>query len=236
MLNIPKLTTKELISDKNFKEILEIVLACVNKANASKALALLLERKVGEVNLQDFPDYLRAYQDLTLLLKFEAISLLKDEEVIELIEKHALEALKHPVFFDRLKDKLFLLPIIFRDEFLSKLREALRRNRQKLGKKTLKIIQTRDPQPPLVCVWLLDYDNGFGTGKHTDFQRELYFKESPNPKTLDAKEKEFLEELLYFYDRLALTIRDPGGFASYAIADLMDVSKIDIKTLEKIYV
>ena len=195
MLEISKLTTKDLISDKNFKEIIEITLTCIDKANVSKALALLLERKVKESNLKEFPDYLRAYQDLILLLKIEALPLLKDEEVIRFIEEHALEALKHPKFFDKLEDKLFLIPIIFRDELLSKIREALRRNRQRLGKKTLKIIQTRDPQPPLVCVWLLDYDNGFGSGRHSDFERELYLKESPNPKILNTKEKQLLKKL-----------------------------------------
>ncbi|HIE14357.1 TPA: hypothetical protein EYP70_03700 [Candidatus Bathyarchaeota archaeon] len=124
MLEISKLTTKDLISDKNFKEIIEITLTCIDKANVSKALALLLERKVKESNLKEFPDYLRAYQDLILLLKIEALPLLKDEEVIRFIEEHALEALKHPKFFDKLEDKLFLIPIIYRDELLSKIREA----------------------------------------------------------------------------------------------------------------
>lgn len=236
MLNIPKLTTKQLKDLTTYKELLRTINYQFSHPQALWALSLLLERKLAETNLaQTDPRVHEAYQYLILFLKFKSLYILKDEEVLSLIENHGLDALKICPDLDiSLRSKLFIMPIIFRDDFLAKLREALQRNKQRLGIKPIQIIQYKESVEPFVAYWLLDYDNALGTGFHREAERELYLSGSPNVKTLTDKEKELLKELLWLYDLLKLTIREPGGLGSYSISTFVDVTKIDPKLIERL--
>ena len=236
MMDISNSTLEQLKQLTTLREISEQVKSCIGNKIKAKDLASKLERKVTEVNLKiQAPKIYSVYQAWIYLLKFEALDLYSDGDVLNLIEKHCLEGLMFsPNFFRSLSIKMALTPLSFRDDYLEDLKDALKKNIQKIGIADITLTGETRPQPPLVKNWLRDYDDVIGIEYHDDVERSNYFVRSRNVRGLSDQDKETLRRLFYLYDLLKLKITDLGGLGSLPAATLgIEVTKAEEKPLKR---
>lgn len=155
---------------------------------------------------------------LILRLKFVALPILTDEEVINLFEKELTFVWQKEIFKDEegydfdetLKHKLTNVPLWQRNEFKARLRNAMKKNQQKITSQSLLIENNRTKNPSLEN-WLEDYINVIGTGQIDNLKQTKYLVNSPNTKDLSDQERNTLRQAIRLYEKLKISSETPEG-------------------------
>ncbi len=193
-IKIAQLTSEQLSKS----EIVEKVKAIANditvhdQMSSAWDLAKKLERQTRSL-IDSSPEIYKQYQRIIAQLKFIAISFLTDEQLLQLIEKGYLKALKGGVDIEqKIKDYLGIKSVFSWDQFRTEVITRLKENQEKIGKKSIK-------------QWLTDYDNEFGARKNTSMERTKFISKSPEVKNLNETEERYLSSLLTFYDYIKIS-------------------------------
>jgi len=197
MTTIEQLTPEQLSKS----EILEKIRAAAHEytiyEQMSQAwnLANKLESQARSL-IDSSPEIYKQYQKIISHLKFTAISFLTDEQVLELIEKHLLEALQEIDVQKRIRFFWEAKSVFTRDQFRRDVMARLKRNQQKIGAKT-------------IAEWLLAYDKMVGARKNTSLERTKFLTQNSEVKALTEEDKRLLSRLLEFYDYIKITVPLP---------------------------
>lgn len=149
------------------------------------------------------PDLYRGYLRVILKLKLVAFSVYDNNTSLALIKNHFLSAAKLGIDLNETIDlKMYSLPAAAWDNFSQNCIRALKENQQRLGSKDIIIQGENNPVSPTISNWLRDYDRTFGSDKQSDINQRKYLSQNPNVKKLNDQEKNWLLNLLTFYDNL----------------------------------
>jgi len=188
-LKVPQLTSEQLSKSETLEKIKAIAddIAVHDQMPSAWELAKKLERQTRSL-VDSSPEIHKQYQRIIAQLKFVAISFLTDEQLLQLIEKHYLKALKKGVeVVGKIKDYLTIKSIFIWDQFRREVITHLKRNQEKIGNKSIK-------------EWLNNYDREFGARKNTSMERTKFMSKSSEAKSLDGNEQRQLSSALTFYD------------------------------------
>lgn len=204
MPTLAELTEKDLIGTETFERIRGFALDCIDHLMApeSRRFADMLEQKITPSFQTANPELYAKYQQLIIGLKFTSLVTLDQKTVYKLMRFHLLDAFRQGIDInDRMTGRMYLLPdTAFEDEKMEIINE-LKENNQKLGLQQIILKDSSEPVSPLVKYWLADYDRWFGPEKHSGLEQQQYLN-TPNPKTLNQEGKNYLIQLLQFYDNL----------------------------------
>lgn len=161
---------------------------------------------------REHPDIVREYERLVALAKWIACIRIRDEEVVQLFERHFVEAFRHPDIDvpDKLIAHLIVLPPQDRDDFKEKVRAALLANTERLTSEFLEDA-SRARHDPTVGNWLKDYHSIYGTGAHNAVTQIEYVEHSRNAAKLSQEERELLRRLIHFFEELKISSLTPAG-------------------------
>lgn len=203
--------------DLNALKILEAVKwhteQAVNFDSIEKAhkIVLKLSKLLAETRVER-PDAEFEYQSALMRAKFIALPVLRDGDVIELMQSNFVQIFELPDYdlWGKLKIKLISIPQFEdRDVLKKKIREALLQNDQAITKESL-ILDTKSVKGT-VRNWLMDYHRSVGTGKIEAIQLSQYLINGANTKSLSQESREKLDFLLKFYEKLKLSSIDLEG-------------------------
>jgi len=146
------------------------------------------------------------YQKLIAQLKWVACPLIKnDQEFLELVEKHFLEALALDVnLIDLVTAKLELQFGVGLEESVSQILSALRRSKQSLGSQPMSIKGESAPVKPLIKNWLNEFIGSVKVKNPSQVEKADYLFNNQNAKNLSGGDRETLGKILTFYNTFKL--------------------------------
>ncbi|MFH1597920.1 MAG: hypothetical protein ABIB97_02510 [Patescibacteria group bacterium] len=151
---------------------------------------------------QKYPKLYDQYREQLVVAEFAALSLLSDQEVIQLFREKARQAFTIDLYDVReeLKIKLLSIWVPKRDELKRKIKKALVENTQNISQQP---IQLHDkPVKPTIGNWILSYNEVLGTEIAEKIKLSKYFTDNPNFKNLVEDEKKIVKNILDFYEQL----------------------------------
>jgi len=159
------------------------------------------------------PDDQLEYQNVLVRAKFIALPLLREADIIDLLQSSFALAFELPNYdiWAKLKNKLISMPVFEeRDVLRKKIREALLANDQVLTKENL-VLDGKSVKGT-VKNWLTDYHRtAGGAGEISALQLSQYLINSPNTKNLSAESRSSLDYLLRFYEKLKISSAELQG-------------------------
>jgi len=139
------------------------------------------------------PQLFQKIQSFMINLKIVAFPQLPDSEAADILRFHYLESFNIEISMDnRLTVLLFSLPEIPRDELREKLKRALMKNEQNLGRLS-------------VSQWIAAFEKEYPVQTRTMSASVDFAISNTEAKTLDAATREKLKELLHTYDYFLVT-------------------------------
>lgn len=195
-MTIDELTSEQIITPETFQKIKELADSFVLYIQAKEAYFLQekLNALLGLSNLVNLnPELYKNYQNLLIPLKWTALPLLHDEEVLEIISNQYLAVLDNEFINvqDRIEAKMFTLGLFPRNELRQKMQRALKENKERLGNKTL-------------GEWVLDYEKTFSFENRSEMSRLKYLSQNLEAKSLSESEKNKLRKTLKILDETLL--------------------------------
>lgn len=149
------------------------------------------------------PTTYNSYLQIILRLKLASFSVYDDVTCLNLIKTNFLDASKFGLDFNKLMNiKMYSIPVLVWPEFAQQCIGALKSNSQRIGQKPLEIKGEESPKAPIIQNWLSDYDRTYNIDKQTELQRSQYLAQSLNARNLNEQERNWLLQLLRFYDNL----------------------------------
>ncbi len=143
------------------------------------------------------PEIYKQYQKLLVQLKFVAITFQADDQILELIRKFFLTALKEGLDIERrIRVYLASKSVFNRDQFKRDILSSLKQNQEKIENKT-------------IGEWLLSYDKFAGARKNTAIERMKFITQDLDVKKLSEESKQLLLKILEFYDNFKITVPVP---------------------------
>lgn len=203
--------------DLNSPKILEAI-----KWHADWAVRFDLLESARQI-AHSLPDFLAAtpverpeaqsdYQNILARVKFIALPVLRDQEVVELLQNNYSLILEMPEYdlWEKIKIKLMSLPQFeARDALKQKIRDALLLCNQDLTNE--KINLGENEIRGTVKNWLTDYHQTLGTGKIETIKLSQYLIGGANTKKLSAPSRARLDNLLKFYEKLKYSSLELDG-------------------------
>ena len=164
-----------------------------------------LERPVADLEMTDRTLFAQ-YQKLIAQLKWVACPLIKnDQEFLELVEKHFLEALALDVnLIDLVIAKLELQFGVGLKENINEILSALRKNKQSLGSQPISIKGESVLVKPWIKNWLNDFIGSIKVKNPSQIEEADYLFNNQNAKSLSESDRETLGKLLTFYNTFKL--------------------------------
>lgn len=164
-----------------------------------------LEPAVAELETTDRALFAH-YQKLIAQLKWVACPLIKnDQEFLELVEKHFLEALELDVnLIGLVTARLELQFGVGLKETNNGILSALRNNKQDLGSQPMNIKGESAPVKPLVKNWLNDFIGSVKVKNPSQVEEADYLFNNQNAKNLSESDRETLGKILTFYNTFKL--------------------------------
>jgi len=164
-----------------------------------------LETAIADLEAID-PTLFAQYQKLIAQLKWVACPLIKDDqEFLELVEKHFLEALTLDVnLIDLVTAKLELQFGIGLKETITEILLALRKNKQELGSQPMRLKGEAAMIKPFVKNWLIDFIGSVKIKNPSQVEQADYLFNNQNAKKLSESDRETLGRILTFYNTFKL--------------------------------
>jgi|GEM_PF-1185470 len=185
---------QDIMSEDRFREAYDLSKFLSNSLDSVKNF------KVRNYNL-----YVE-YQELISRLRWVGLPIMTQEMVANMFQHNFMSVFEIPDYDIRAKLKTVLLGIVIlddRDKFKKSLRDALRKNEEKLTSQKLVIDNLK--ADPTVGNWLADYNRALGTGQVEGLARTEYLVNSKNIKNLNEEEKKRVRFLFDLYERLKLS-------------------------------
>ncbi|MEW6407550.1 MAG: hypothetical protein AB1465_02560 [Patescibacteria group bacterium] len=154
------------------------------------------------------------YLPLFLEVKFFLLDRLDEKEIIDLFKNHFVFAMKSNLadVIGRLRTKVQAVWYgQDRDVFLQKIRQALKENKETLGKTEIQL-QGKTVKPYLQN-WLLDLELSLGSKVHSPLEITNYFFKSSNVRLISQEERKLLRKIFEFYEVLKIPFNYPGSFS-----------------------
>ena len=196
MATIAELIPEQLKNPEIFQKIKELsdsFVLCMQTKEAyflQEKLNSLLEAS-NIANLQ--PELYKKYQDLNTQLKWTALSMLPDEEVLKTLSENYLSVLDNENIDvqNNIEAKMFTKDLFPRNELRQIMHGALKENKERLGNRTF-------------GEWLLDYSKTFDFRDRDELSPVKYVRQSSEAQTLSEPEKNKLRKALRLFDRVLL--------------------------------
>ena len=149
------------------------------------------------------PELYSSYLETLLWLRLASFAIYDNDTCLDLIKKHFLDAAKFGLDFNQLMNiKMYSIPDLAWPDFAQDCIRMLKENKQRIGSRPLEIQGEETPKAPAVQNWLMDYNRTFSIDKQSEIQRSQYLGQNPNTRDLVQQEKNYLMNLLKFYDNL----------------------------------
>jgi len=178
--------------------------------NAANELIGVIEKLVKNKNYaENNVELYNEYRKLLIQLKWIALPLLKQGEILGLFGGHFQRVFSMEYFDLQDKFKQALLGIIMhedRDKFKSKVKHILDRNKAKITTKRFS-----NNKLPTVENWIKNYTSEVGTGIIEALKLHQYFTQNKEFNNLSRDEKEKLKNFFEFYERLKLSSLTAAG-------------------------
>ncbi|MEK7158379.1 MAG: hypothetical protein AAB733_02305, partial [Patescibacteria group bacterium] len=157
-----------------------------------------------------------------VIAKFIAIPLLPQEMIIDLLLHHYADQFDiEGIDFEK-KIHGRMLGIILhqeRDIFKKQILQALERCSQVLT--TVRPLYQSQPQEPTVATWIRDYHVFVGTSEPVDAVKQTdYLYRSNNARRLSGTERDRLQKLTHFYEKMKRSSLTPEGIEDLIIQDV----------------
>lgn len=196
MVTIDELKSEQLKNLEVFEQIKELADSFIFFAQTKEAyflqqkLATLLE--TSDV-ADSQPELYKKYQDLIAQLRWVALVMLRNEEVLKVLKESYLAVLENEDInvLDRIEAKMFSLGLMPRNELRREMHGALKENRERIGSRTF-------------GEWLLDYSKTFDFRDRDEFSPVGYVRQSPEAQILSEPEKNKLRKALRLFDQALL--------------------------------
>lgn len=205
MVTIAQLIPEQLKNPEIFQKIKELSDPFVLRMQTKEAyflqekLGSLLETS-GIADLQ--PEFYKKYQDLITQLKWTALSMLPDEEVLKTLSENYLSVLDNENIDVRsnIEAKMFTKDLFPRNELRQEMQGSLKENKERLGNRTF-------------GEWLLDYSKTFDFRDRDELSPVKYVRQSSEAQALSESEKNKLRKALRLFDRVLLVTPVVDEFA-----------------------
>lgn len=205
MVTIDELKSEQLKNLEVFEQIKELTNPFIFHVQAKKAYFLQqkLEALLEASDIASLePEFYKKYQDLITQLKWTALLMLPNEEVLKVLKKSYLMALENEDIdvLDRIETKMFSLGLMPRNELRREMQGALKENRERIGNRTF-------------GEWLLDYSKTFDFRDRDEFSPVEYVRQNSEAQTLSESEKNKLRKALRLFDQVLLVTPVMDEFA-----------------------
>jgi len=205
MITIDELKSEQLKNLEVFEQIKELTNPFISHVQAKEAYFLQqkLETLLEASDVASLEaEFYKKYQDLITQLKWTALLMLPNEEVLKVLKESYLMALENEDInvLDRIEAKMFSLGLMPRNELRREMQGALKENREQIGSRTF-------------GEWLLDYSKTFDFRDRDEFSPVGYVGQSSEAQTLSESEKNKLRKALRFFDRALLVTPVVDEFA-----------------------
>lgn len=196
LTTINELTSEQIIIPETFQKIKKLADYFVIRIQAKEAFFLQekLNTLLGLSNLVNLNlELYKNYQNLLIPLKWTALPLFRDEEVLEILSNQYLAVLDNENVDtdERMEAKMFTLDLFPRNELRQKMQRALNRNKERLGNKTF-------------GEWLLDYSKTFDFRERDELTPLKYIDQNPDAQILSLPDKERIRKALQIFDKTLL--------------------------------
>ncbi|MFA6322522.1 MAG: hypothetical protein WCX71_03515 [Candidatus Buchananbacteria bacterium] len=163
-------------------------------------------------NLANFPQMQKTYQQLINQLSFVCLASLTEKEIINLLEENLLTGLENEYIdlIEKSTTKLVSYSAFSeRDVLRRKMREALLRNSETLGRVNIK--DEEKMVRPTVANWLKKYSAAVGSQPVGPAQSNQFLSAEPDVKKLSEKDLIILRKLVNFFEFLKESSQTPQG-------------------------
>jgi len=146
------------------------------------------------------------YKKVIIRIRFIALPLLDDKEVIDLLANYFTWQFDLPDYdmMEKLSSKLTnILILADRDKFKASLKEALLANQETI---------TNNAEIKTIADWLKNYSSKLGLGVADNLERTQYFIDLTKVKGVDEHYVNKLKVLFNFYEALKFSSLTPEGF------------------------
>jgi len=192
---------------KSLKNVFDIIIGSNDVKHAQILLKVLLEAMVVrksdlEIN-KEINDF---YEKIVIKLKFIALPLLDDTDIIYLVKNYFVWQFRLPDYdiMEKLSAKLLnILVLEDRDKFKASLKVAILNNKETI---------TDRAEIKTVADWLKNYIAKLGLGPVDNLKRTQYLVELTKIKGLDEHYINRLKTLFNFYESLKFSSLTPQGF------------------------
>jgi len=177
---------------------------------SSDLLSILRENKDFK---QNYFDLYKQYALAIVKLRWVALPLIREEEVINLFQNHFVKSFyvaDYNIFYKLRATLLGIVGLDNRDNFKKQLISSLLKNQESIS--TKKIIINQLTKEPTVSNWLLYYDSEVGNLKTDKLKKAQFLSNNQNFQGLESKEKNNLKKLFKLYERLKISSQDLEGF------------------------
>ena len=210
--------TKSLLDDDGIKLVESSVKNIIFYDDQKKAFefsSLLNKAFVSNIQeLKENNDIFNFYKEAIIKLKFIALPLLSENEILELLSKYFIWQFKIEYYdlIEKFKNKLLYI-IVYeeRDRFKASVKRMLQEN---------DLIITREATRKTIKDWLNDYNSNLGLGVTDKLKRTQYLIDLKRIKNLEDPEIEKLKLLFNFYELLKLSSLSPAGFDEEVLIEI----------------
>ena len=196
MATIAELIPEQLKNPEIFQKIKELSNSFVLRMQTKEAY--FLQEKLGSLletsSIADLqPEFYKKYQDLIIQLKWTALSMLPDEEVLKTLSENYLSVLDNENIDvqNNIEAKMFTKDLFPRNELRQKMQKVLRENKERIGSRTF-------------GEWLLDYNKTFDFRERDELAHLNYVQRNPTVQALSKPEKNKLRTALQIFDKTLL--------------------------------
>ncbi len=205
MVTIDELRSEQLKNLEVFEQIKELSDSFVLRMQIKEAY--FLQEKLGSLletsDVADFqPELYKKYQDLIAQLRWVALAMLPNEEVLKVLKESYLAVLENEDVdpLGRIEAKMFSLGLMPRNELRQEMQGALKENIERIGSRTF-------------GEWLLDYSKTFDFRDRDELSPVKYVRQSSEAQALSESEKNKLRKALRLFDRVLLVTPVVDEFA-----------------------
>jgi len=192
---------------ESLKKVFDIIVRNNDVKHAQILLKVLIEAMaVRKSELEADKEINDFYKKIVIKLKFIALPLLDDEDIIDLVKNYFAWQFRLPDYdiMEKLSTKLLnILALEDRDKFKAGLKREILNNKETITSRT---------EIKTVADWLKNYISKLGLGIADNLKRTQYLVDLTKIKGLDEHYIKRLKTLFNFYESLKLSSLTPLGF------------------------
>jgi hypothetical protein len=189
-----------------------------NAYSISNGLNSLIDDEAGFKSAN--ADLYKQYVDIIIKLRWIALALLKEGEVVKLFKENFLKIFEIEDFNLEEKMRFKFLNILVleeRDKLKNEIRKALAENNERISSK--KLMSESKMLEPSVASWIFDYNKNLGITPVNKTKQTEYFTRNENAKKASNEEKDKLRVVFNIYEKLKLSSLYAPGLEEYIPID-----------------